>query len=172
MGKRGSGLLRLVSALVTIILFALFAHAQVEHSTKKVIFDQDTDGVIGGNENPLVMLLQADNIDVMGVTVVTGNGWLKQETADVLKTLELMNRSDVPVYMGSEFPLVQTREELLLLTTLYGGNRTDAYLGAYAENSPGPDTVVPPPGGFSKLKPHTGHAAEFIIKTILAASGS
>jgi purine nucleosidase len=166
MCKRRSGLLRLASALATIILFALSTHAQGEHRTKKVIFDQDTDGVIGGNENPLVMLLQADNIDVMGVTVVTGNGWLKQETADVLKTLELMNRPDVPVFMGSEFPLVQTREELLLLTKLYGGNRTDAYLGAYAANTPGPDAVVPPPGGFSKLKPQPGHAAEFIIKTI------
>jgi purine nucleosidase len=167
MCKRGSVKLRLASAFVTIILLSLSAHAQDQHGPKKkIIFDQDTDGVIGGNENPLIMLLQADNIDVMGVTVVTGNGWLKQETADVLKTLELMNRPDVPVYMGSEFPLVQTREELLLLTKLYGGNRTDAYLGAYAADSPAPDSLVPPPGGFSKLKPQPGHAAEFIIKTI------
>ena len=137
-----------------------------DNEKKKVIFDQDTDGVIGGNENPLVMLLQADNVDVLGVTVMTGNGWLKQETADVLKLLELMNRPDVPVYMGSEFPLLQTRQELWLLTKLYGGNRTDAFLGAYAENNPGPDVVTPPPGGFSKLKPQPGHAAEFMIKTI------
>jgi purine nucleosidase len=75
MCKRGSVKLRLASAFVTIILLSLSAHAQDQHGPKKkIIFDQDTDGVIGGNENPLIMLLQADNIDVMGVTVVTGNG--------------------------------------------------------------------------------------------------
>ena len=156
-----------LSLLLVALLFAGTAQTQTKDTEKKkVIFDQDADGVIGGNENPLVMLLQADNIDVVGVTVMTGNGWLKQETADVLKLLELMNRPDVPVYMGSEFPLLQTRQELWLLTKLYGGNRTDAFLGAYAENNPGPDVVTPPPGGFSKLKPQPGHAAEFMIKTI------
>ncbi len=156
-----------LSLLLITLLFAPAVQSQTrDNEKKKVIFDQDADGVIGGNENPLVMLLQADNIDVLGVTVVTGNGWLKQETADVLKLLELMNRPDVPVYMGSEFPLLQTRQELWLLTKLYGGNRTDAFLGAYAENNPGPDVVTPPPGGFSKLKPQPGHAAEFMIKTI------
>ena len=76
---------------------------------KKVVFDQDTDGIIGGNNDPLVMLLQSPNIEVLGVTVATGNGWLKQETADVLKLLEAIGRPDVPVYMGSEFPLVQSK---------------------------------------------------------------
>jgi purine nucleosidase len=156
-----------LSLLLITLLFAPVGQSQSrDNQKKKVIFDQDADGVIGGNENPLVMLLQADNIDVLGVTVMTGNGWLKQETADVLKLLELMNRPDIPVYMGSEFPLLQTRQELWLLTKLYGGNRTDAFLGAYAENNPGPDVVTPPPGGFSKLKPQPGHAAEFMIKTI------
>jgi purine nucleosidase len=156
----------LVLALIALIFAPLAQSQSPAVEKKKVIFDQDADGVIGGNENPLVMLLQADNVDVLGVTVMTGNGWLKQETADVLKLLELMNRSDVPVYMGSEFPLVQTRQELWLLAKLYGGNRNDAFLGAYAENNSGPDVVTPPPGGFSKLKAQPGHAAEFMIKTI------
>jgi purine nucleosidase len=133
---------------------------------KKVIFDQDTDGIIGGNNDPLVMLLQSGNVEVLGVTVATGNGWLKQETADVLKLLELIDRHDVPVYMGSEFPLVQAPETPVLLTKLYGGSRTDPFLGAYAEYSPGPDVVVPPPGGFAKIKPQSGHAALFIINAI------
>ena len=72
------------------------------------------------------------------VTVVTGNGWLKQETADILKLLEILERPDVPVYMGSEFPLVQPRELPVQLTRMYGGSRTDPFLGAYAENSPPP----------------------------------
>lgn len=133
---------------------------------RKVIFDQDTEEVMGSNETPLLMLLQSDNVDVLGVTVVTGNGWVKQETADVLKMLELVGRADVPVYMGAEFPLVDTREEMQLRWRLYGGNRLDAFLGAYSVNHSGPDEVLPPLGSFAKTKPQPGHAAEFIVNTV------
>jgi inosine-uridine nucleoside N-ribohydrolase len=104
----------------------------------------------------------------MGVTVITGDGWLKQETADALKLLEMEGRSDIPVYMGAEFPLVQSRYELLRLTQLYGGSRTDPYLGAYSEFGPGPDDVKAPPDGFAKTAAQPDSAAEFIIKTIRA----
>lgn len=134
----------------------------------KVIFDEDTSGVIGVNADPLTMLLQAQNIQVMGVTVVTGDGWLKQETADALKILDLQGRTDIPVYMGAEFPLVQSRFTLLRLTELYGGSRTDPFLGAYSQVGPGPEDVEPPPGGFAKTGAHPGTAAEFIIQTIRA----
>jgi purine nucleosidase len=142
---------------------AAYAQAAVP---QKVIIDEDTSGVIGVNADPLAMLLQAPNIQVMGVTVVTGDGWLKQETADALKILEMQGRGDVPVYMGAEFPLVQSRYTLLRLTKLYGGSRTDPFLGAYSEVGPGPDEVDAPPGGFAKVAAATGTAAEFIIKTI------
>ena len=144
----------------------LAATSVTAQERRKVIFDQDTDGIIGGNNDPLVMLLQSSNLQVLGVTVGTGNGWLKQETADVLKLLELIGRPEVPVYMGAEFPLVMSPQTPVLLTKLYGGSRTDPFLGAYAEYSPGPDIVNPPPGGFAKIQPQKGHAAEFIIKSI------
>ncbi len=78
----------LVSFLSVLTIVAPAASAQPS-PPKKVIFDQDTDGIISGNDTPLLMLLQSPNIDVLGVTVVTGNGWLKQETADILKLLEI-----------------------------------------------------------------------------------
>ena len=100
------------------------------------------------------------------MTVGTGNWWLKQETAEVLKLLEVIGRPRVPVYMGAEFPLVMAPQTPVLLTKLCGGSRTDPFLGAYAEFSPGPDVVTPPPGGFAKIQPQKGHATEFIIKSI------
>jgi inosine-uridine nucleoside N-ribohydrolase len=160
-------LVLLLPALIVLLARPSVAQSP-EHERTKVIFDQDTDGIIGDNEDPLIMLLQSSNIEVLGVTVVTGNGWLRQETADVLKLLELEHRTDIPVYMGAEFPLVQSRYEPVLLSKLYGGSRTDPFLGAYGEFSPGPEVVVPPPGGFAKIKPAPGHAAEFIIRQIHA----
>ena len=160
---------RLVSdaGLVALVLgLCLLPLAAQSAEKKKVIFDQDHEGVIGGNGSPLVMLLAADNVEVLGVTVGTGNGWLKQEVEDALKTLEITGREDIPVYAGAEFPLVDTREEMLLRHKLYGGHRLDPFLGAYAEGDPGPDVVKPPPGGYAKNRPAKGHAAEFIVKTI------
>jgi inosine-uridine nucleoside N-ribohydrolase len=158
----------LTSVLALLLLQAAVLHVQALGEKKKVIFDQDTEGIVGDNEDPLIMLLQAPNIDVLGVTVVTGNGWVKQETADVLKLLELEGRTDVPVYMGPDYPLVQSRYELVRLTKLYGGNRTDPFLGAFGEFSPGPNDVTPPPGGFAKMKAQAEPAAEFIIRSIRA----
>jgi inosine-uridine nucleoside N-ribohydrolase len=160
---------RLISRVATLLLSAAFisaCFAQAPATRKKVIFDQDTDGIIGGNNDPLIMLLNSPNIEVLGVTIGTGNGWLKQETADMLKLLEVVGRPDVPVYQGAEFPLFMPREMPVMLTKMFGGSRTDPFLGAYAEASPGPEAVTPPPGGFAKLQPQKGHAAEFIIKSI------
>lgn len=159
-------LLSLVLALACGLTTATASAAAAAPERRLVIFDQDTDGIIGDNTDPLVMLLQAPNIQVLGVTVVTGNGWLRQETEDVLKLLEDLQRTDIPVYRGAEFPLVQSRHTPVRLLKLYGGNRTDAYLGAYGETSPGPDVVVPPPGGLAKYRPADDPAALFIIRQV------
>lgn len=138
---------------------------------KKVIFDQDTDGIIGGNEDPLIMLLQAGNIDVLGVTVVTGNGWLKQETADVLRLLEEVHRTEVPVYEGAEMPLVMSRWTPVEMVRMYGGTRTDPFLGAYGEFSPGPEVVTAAYRGLPRTKPAKGVAAEFIAEQVMKYPG-
>jgi purine nucleosidase len=155
---------RALWALFLLIAFSTRAAA----APRKVIIDEDTSGLIGVNADPLTMLLHAPNIEVLGVTVMTGDGWLKQETADALKILEMNGRGDVPVYMGAELPLVQSKDALLRLTKLYGGSRTDPFLGAYSEVGPGPNDVEAPPGGFAKAAAAPGTAAEFIIKTIRA----
>jgi len=165
---RRAGNLFIIMAVAALLAPVYGQVAKPASNLTKVIFDEDTSGVIGVNADPLTMLLQANNIEVMGVTVVTGDGWLKQETADALKILEMQGRSDIPVYMGAELPLVQSRYTLLRLTQLYGGSRTDPFLGAYSEVGPGPDDVEAPPGGFAKATAQPGTAAEFIIRTIRA----
>jgi purine nucleosidase len=157
-----------LSALANSLVWAQGQAVVINSSATKVIFDEDISGVIGVNADPLTMLLQSSNIEVMGVTVVTGDGWLRQETADALRLLEMEGRGDIPVYMGAELPLVQSRYTLLRLTQLYGGSRTDPFLGAYGEFGPGPDDVQAPPGGFAKTTAQPGTAAEFMIRTIRA----
>src|SRR5580698_1469021 len=161
------GWLLLAGLMLLAVLEPAAAQAPNLDSTRRlVIYDQDTDGIIGDNTDPLVMLLQSANIQVLGVTVVTGNGWLKQETEDVLKLLEDLHRTDIPVYMGAQFPLVQSRFTPVRLLKLFGGNRTDPYLGAYGEFSPGPEVIKAPPGGLAHYRPAAEPAALFIIQQL------
>src|SRR3984957_10869371 len=81
---------------------------------RKVIYDQDNSGPLGTDIQAMLMLLQADNVDLLGITLVTGDDWLKQEMAYTLRLLEMMGRTEIPVYAGAEFPMLNTKEEWLL----------------------------------------------------------
>lgn len=136
---------------------------------RKIIYDQDNSGPFSTDILAQLLLMQADNIDLLGITLVTGDAWLKQEAAYTLRLLELMQRPDIPVYLGAEMPMLNTKEETLLRYQLYGGHREDPWLGAFNRDNGGPDDVKPleaPYGRFAEIKPQPEHAAKFIIKTV------
>ena len=136
---------------------------------RKVIYDQDNSGPFGTDILATLMMLQAGNIDLLGITLVTGDAWLKQEMAYTLRLLEMMGRTEIPVYLGAEFPMLNTKEEWLLRQQLYGGHRLDPWMGAFNRTSGGPDEIapLPPPyARFANIKPQQDHAARFIIRTV------
>jgi purine nucleosidase len=136
---------------------------------RKVIYDQDNSGPFGTDILGTLMMLQADNIDLLGITLVTGDAWMKQEMAFTLRLLELMGRTEIPVYPGAEFPMLNTKEEWLLRLQLYGGHRRDPWLGAFNRTNGGPDEIqpLPPPyDRFANITAQQDHAARFIIKTV------
>src|SRR5271165_1769450 len=98
---------------------------------RKVIYDQDNSGPFGTDILGTLMMLQADNIDLLGITLVTGDAWMKQEMAFTLRLLEMMGRTEIPVYPGAEFPMLNTKEEWQLRRQLYGGHRVDPWMGAF-----------------------------------------
>ena len=74
----------------------------------KIIIDSDFNS-IGDDGQLLVMAVQlmaANKIDLLGLTVVTGNGWLLQEQAEALKAVERLGvETKVGVYAGANYPL-------------------------------------------------------------------
>jgi inosine-uridine nucleoside N-ribohydrolase len=141
---------------------------------RKVIYDQDNAGPFGTDILGTLMMLQAENVELLGITLVTGDGWMKQEMAYTLRLLEMMKRSEVPVYPGAEFPMLNTQEEWLLRLQLYGGHRLDPWLGAFNRGDGGPELVQPLPAPyerFATIQPQQEHAARFIIKTVKANPG-
>jgi purine nucleosidase len=136
---------------------------------RKVIYDQDNSGPFGTDILGTLMMLQADNIDLLGITLVTGDAWMKQEMAYTLRLLDLMGRTDIPVYPGAEHPMLNTKEEWQLRQQLYGGHRLDPWMGAFNRTNGGPDEIKPLPPPYDRLanlKAQQEHAARFIIKAV------
>src|SRR5271163_425792 len=111
MGILGVKTLHIV-ALVLLLAAGIFpAPAQ---SRRKIIINQDCSGPGGSNMQTLLLLIQSPQVEVLGITVVSGNQWRDEEVAHTLRLLEIIGRSDIPVFSGAVFPLVRTPEEARL----------------------------------------------------------
>src|SRR5579863_2925725 len=141
---------------------------------RKVIYDQDNSGPFGTDILGTLMMLQADNVELLGITIVTGDAWMKQEMAYTLRLLEMMGRPEIPVYAGAEFPMLNTKEEWQLRQQLYGGHRLDPWMGAFNRANSGPEEIMalpPPYERFSRIAAQQEHAARFIINAVRANPG-
>src|SRR6266446_6560781 len=86
----------------------------------KIIVDQDARGPGTSDQQALLVFLQSDKFEVLGITTVSGDQWVKEETQHVLRLLEIADRTDVPVIRGAEFPLLNSKEETERWEALYG----------------------------------------------------
>ena len=94
------------ACVLAVLLLAAAASAQPR---RKVIINEDCSGPGGSNMQTLLLLIQSPQVEVLGITVVSGNQWRDEEVAHTLRLLEIIGRTDIPVVPGAAFPLVRTR---------------------------------------------------------------
>ena len=135
-----------------------------DKTRRKVIIDQDAAGPAGTDQQSILMLIQSPQTEVLGITVVTGDFWLKSEVAHTLRTLEIIGRTDIPVVPGAEYPLVRRKEETELWEKRYG---SVTWLGAWTPRfyHP-PDELGDMPEGKPTTKPSDEDAAHFLIRMV------
>jgi purine nucleosidase len=165
-----------LTALLSLVLLpSAFAEKRL------VLIDQDGSGPGGSNQMAMMVLLQSPDVEVLGITVVTGNAWRDEEVQHTLRMLELIGRSDVPVVPGAVFPLVRTQQGTRLATPLVG---KVGWLGAWgdgpmnldqqtnrkpdASRSHDPYFVAPLPEGAPHTLPLDQDAAHFLITQVHA----
>lgn len=73
-------------------------------NAKKVIIDCDP-GI--DDALALMLALRSPELEILGITVVSGNVPAKKGASNAQKVLHWMNRPDIPVYLGEELPLVR-----------------------------------------------------------------
>jgi purine nucleosidase len=143
-------------------------------TAQKIIIDSDyntmsDDGQLG----VMAAQLQAQGkVQVMGISVVSGNQWLKQGVADALMSMERIGAGDrIGVYVGANYALNHTYANVQ--AEMAAGAGGDGYLGAWSGPEPTTDAdLKPSPDGFAK---HTvvqrKNAVDFIVDTVKANPG-
>lgn len=147
--------------VVFALAISLTASAQQK---RKIIIDQDAAGPGGTDQQSILLLVQSPQTEVLGITVVTGDAWLKSEVEHTLRTLELIGRTDIPVVPGAKYPLVRTKEETELWQQRYG---TVSWVGAWTPRfyHP-PDQLGEMPEGKPTTKAADEDAAHFLIRMV------
>ena len=97
----------------------------------------------------LLLALASPEVELLGVTTVSGNQTLEKTTANAIRVLEFVGRGEMPVAAGADRPLARER-----------------FVAAYVHGESGLDgPALPPP----QASPHALHAVDFLADCVLAA---
>lgn len=177
-------MLTAITPALTLFMLLWVAAPSAQAQQRLVLIDQDGSGPADSNQMSMMALLQAPQVEVLGITIVTGNAWRDEEVQHTLRMLELIGRSDVPVVPGAVFPLVRTQEETRLSMQLsgkpvwmgaWGQLTTDLAVPTGAVVAPkavhGPWEIPPLPEGSPRAQPLAEDAAHFLIRQVRAHPG-
>jgi inosine-uridine nucleoside N-ribohydrolase len=130
----------------------------------------------------LLLALASDELDVVGVTTTFGNQTLEKTTANALRVLELVGRTDVPVAAGAAHPL--TSATPVVAAHVHGESGLDgpslpppsvepvpesavAWMATAIAGAPGPVTLVPT-GPLTNVARYLGaHGTDGIERIVL-----
>ncbi|HTW56888.1 MAG TPA: nucleoside hydrolase [Terriglobales bacterium] len=131
---------------------------------RKIIIDQDAAGPAGTDQQSILLLVQSPEAEILGITVVTGDAWLKEEVAHTLRMLEIVGRTDIPVVPGAEYPLVRRKEEIELWEQQFGAV---PWIGAWTPRRyHPPDDLGEMPEGKPTAKALDEDAAHFLVRMV------
>lgn len=161
-----------VSMLVLLLACAVMT-AQAA-TKRKVILDQDALGPGGSNMLSMLLAIESKDVEVLGITIESGDGWQAENMAHTLRMLELIGRTDIPVYGGATNPLLNSLEKTKRWEAMHGKLQ---YKGAWMQEWPeyakaprdpwhAADVVPAMKEGEPKLKPAAGTAAEFMVREV------
>jgi inosine-uridine nucleoside N-ribohydrolase len=120
----------------------------------------------------LMPLFAAPHVKVIGLTTVTGDCWRDEGAASLLRYLEVIGVTHVPVVNGAVFPLVNTPARMAHWEAMYGfifwkGAWNDP--ARFPRSHPSePYKILPTKDGPPTLQPAPGTAAAFMIAQVHA----
>ena len=140
---------------------------------RKVIIDDDGFGLMH------VLLLESPDVEVLGLTTVSGDLWQNRVTATALRGLELTGHAAIPVVPGATFPLLNSeglteRWEALYGRLVWKGAWMKHWVEPTQQAEPvyyGPNDPVQLAWGNPTMKPASEIAANYLIRMVHAYPG-
>ena len=152
-----------VTTLASILTLLLASSAMA--ARHRIIFDTDSAYFLDDGAALVMLLHRQDLVEIVGVTVVSGNLWARQGAAYMLHVLEVTGNDEIPLYIGSHRPLANTAERAREQAEVHGAL---SYLGAFGQPEiESDDDIEPPLGGkLPSLRPQPQDAVSYLIETI------
>lgn len=166
--KVSQGFRRQIHRSLMAVLLLITASAQVAGEPRKVIIDDDAFGLMH------YMLLNAPDVEVLGITTVSGNTWATRVTALSLRGLEIHGDTSIPVVEGATYPLLNSERLTTRFEALYGklvwkGAWMREWVEPTQQSQPpyfGPQDPVNLPGGNAAITAIDEIAANFLIRMV------
>ena len=156
---------RTMQAVVTAVILSLVGVCAQAQQNRYVVIDQDAMGPAGTDMNSIMVFLQSPGVNVLGITVVTGDGWRDEEVAHTLRLLELLGRTDIPVVPGLDTPMIRTKKWTSVWEQMYG---KVLYQGAWSlkRSAHKPDDVPDLQEGSPATKTASEDAPHFLVRMV------
>ncbi len=167
-----------VSMIVMMLLFHSFSAISelsdfkvvTSSKTHKVILDTDM-SYLSDDSYAMLMLLQADAakwIDLLGITSTGANVTVAEGTTAILNQLEALGRGEIPVYMGTDIPIMGFHDDATLrangLTRITSMQKVIKYGQSLSYDNLG--DLLDRTWKYSSLKPKKDKAWEFMINQV------
>ncbi len=111
----------------------------------------------------ILMLLNAEEVSLLGITEVSGNVWVDQGVENTLRLLEIAGHEEVPVFRGALYPLVL---DVARFDTIEKHATGYTWRGALNPWHKGPEHIEPPLGQSPKLKVQEINAVQYLLETV------
>src|SRR5258708_8533689 len=75
---------------------------------RKVIINEDCSGPGGSNMQTLLVRIHSPPVQVLGITVVSGDWWRDEEVAHTLRSLDPIGRPHIPAVPAAPLPFLRS----------------------------------------------------------------
>jgi inosine-uridine nucleoside N-ribohydrolase len=159
--------------IAVVAVISLVARQALAAEQDLIVYDNDWN-VPGSymEEDALMLLLTSPHVKVLGLTTATGDCWRDEGAASLLRYLEVIGATDIPVVNGAVFPLVNTRKRMVQWEQTYGfiywkGAWNDP--AQFPKSHPDdPYKINPPLDRMPRISPAAGIAANFLVQIVRA----
>ena len=154
--------LRMRNVTAALLLITCLTSGAQEKEKRKIIIDQDAAGPAGTDQQAILLLIQSPQTEVLGITVVTGDAWLTEESPT---PCACSNSSDAPTSRSYPGPNIRWSGENRMSNAeqRYG---SVAWLGAWTPKYYHPPDLGAMPEGKPTTWPAAEDAAHFLIRMV------